>query len=121
MRNRLLSIASAMFVLVAGVWQYSASRASQITNPQPTLPADAVQAVTLIFGAKDMAPEKWDGSARISRGKIEKITGYHFTEASRILDGNAWQCATHPGLHSRVECTPTNALSRSPRRLSPSE
>jgi hypothetical protein len=67
---------------------------AQITNPQPAPAADELQSVTLIFGAKDMEPAKWDGSASLSNGKIEKIAGYHFTREARI-SGNAWECATH--------------------------
>jgi hypothetical protein len=68
---------------------------AQITSPQPAPAADELQSVTLVFGAKDMQPAAWDGEASISKGQIEKITGYHFTAASRI-NGAAWQCATHP-------------------------
>jgi hypothetical protein len=69
---------------------------AQITNPQPAPGADELQAVTLVLGAKDNAPAKWDGAASIAGGKIENIAGYHFTSACKILNGNAWECATHP-------------------------
>jgi hypothetical protein len=68
---------------------------AQITNPQPTPAADELQSVTLVFGSKDMEPAKWDGSASISKGAIEKIAGYHFTKDSRINAGS-WECSTHP-------------------------
>ena len=55
---------------------------------------DNLQAVTLVFGEKDNQPSKWDGSATISAGSIEKIEGYHFTGTDKI-DGTSWQCATH--------------------------
>ena len=57
-----------------------------------------LQAVTLIFGVRDHVATKWDGSASISKGEIEKIGGYHFTPESKILGNNAWQCASHPWL-----------------------
>ena len=85
----------AILIALAFFWRQGSTHA-QITNPQPTPPADRLQALTLIFGAKDMEPAKWDGSATISEGRIEKISGHHFTEASKILDGNRWECATHP-------------------------
>ncbi len=69
---------------------------AQIRNPQPAPPAEQLQAVTVIFGAKDGQPTRWDGSAAISAGRIERIKGYHFTANDKILGGNAWQCATHP-------------------------
>ena len=50
------------------------STQAQITNPQPAPSADQLQSVTLVFGAKDMEPAKWDGSASIANGKIEKIS-----------------------------------------------
>src|SRR2546428_1553060 len=76
------------------LWKQPPTQA-QIPNAQPAPPADQLQSVTLVFGSKDMAPAKWDGAANISAGKIEKITGYHFTAESRI-DGATWQCGTHP-------------------------
>ena len=69
---------------------------AQITNPQPTLPADELQSITLIFGSKDSAAAKWDGSVSISKGAIEKVSGYHFTKECKIAEGNAWKCGTHP-------------------------
>ncbi len=69
---------------------------AQITNPQPTPPAGELQAITLIFGSKDPAAAKWDGSVSISNGSIEKVTGYHFTKECKITVGNAWECSTHP-------------------------
>lgn len=69
---------------------------AQITNPQPAPPAGELQSITLIFGSKDMAAAKWDGSVSLSAGKIEKLTGYHFTRDCKILEGNAWECGTHP-------------------------
>ncbi len=74
----------------------AAMAAGQITNPQPAPPADELQAVTVIFGVKDGQPTKWDGSATISQGRIERIKGYHFTVNDKVLEGNAWQCSTHP-------------------------
>ena len=38
----------------------------------------------------------WDGSASISAGRIEKISGYHFMEKCRIAGATAWQCSRHP-------------------------
>ncbi len=86
--------------------------AGQITNPQPAPAADELQSVTLIFGSKDTAPTPWDGAASISRGRIEKLVGHHFTENCRILAGNAWQCSTHPwgvfggGMHPNEKAQP---------------
>src|SRR5579864_980115 len=76
------------------LWRDSASQA-QITNPQPAPAADELQAVTLVFGAKDMQPAKWDGSAALTAGSIERIKGYHFTTACKI-NGKSWECGTHP-------------------------
>ncbi len=69
---------------------------AQITNPQPTLPADELQAVTLIFGSKDSTPSKWDGSVTLSKGSVEKLSGYHFTKECKISGATEWQCSTHP-------------------------
>ena len=94
MLSRMLAAICVLTAVVAiTFWRQSIA---QITNPQPTPGADDLQAVTLVFGAKDPAPAKWDGSASISRGKIERIIGYHFTSDAKILPNNAWECATHP-------------------------
>ncbi|HTM50375.1 MAG TPA: hypothetical protein VL285_16895 [Bryobacteraceae bacterium] len=101
---------------------------AQITNPQPAPPATELQSMTLVFGAKDMEPAKWDGSVSISKGSIEKITGYHFTRDSRV-NGLSWTCSTHPwaafsgGMHpnekpqpqpTMVETIGVNILFRAP-------
>jgi hypothetical protein len=78
------------------LWQGIASQASQITNPQPAPAEHEAQAVTLVFGSKDAEPSPWNGAASITAGRIEKITGYHFTEKCRVLENNAWECGTHP-------------------------
>ena len=80
----------------AWLWQGTPSRAQvsiPVTNPQPAPPAMELQSVTLVFGSKDSEPTRWDGSASISGGKIEKIEGWHFTSAAKV-NGNAWECST---------------------------
>src|SRR5690242_4468194 len=96
MSNRpLVLLAGAISLAGLLFWQRSTSQA-QITNPQPAPGSDELQAVTLIFGAKDMEPAKWDGSASISRGTIERIRGHHFTADAKITGKDSWTCATHP-------------------------
>jgi hypothetical protein len=77
------------------VWKQSSSQA-QITNPQPAPTASQTQSFTLIFGSKDPAPAKWDGSVSVSKGMITEIRGHHFTQSCKVLPGNKWECATHP-------------------------
>jgi hypothetical protein len=95
LRSLYLTLGS-LSVLAAGLWWQSVSSAGQITAPQPAPGPDELQSITLVFGTKDAEPAKWDGSAALSSGKIERIRGHHFTADSKILDGNAWQCSTHP-------------------------
>jgi hypothetical protein len=95
MMRRSVLFAFVVLALCAAWWLRPTTAASQITLPQPAPSAQELQAVTLIFGSKDAEPAKWDGSVAISKGSIEKITGYHFTAESKI-NGNAWECATHP-------------------------
>ncbi|MEO7649087.1 MAG: hypothetical protein ABIZ80_01345, partial [Bryobacteraceae bacterium] len=94
MRSLLLALCA---VSIAGLllWNQNKTVSGQITVPQPAPAADELQSVTLIFGSKDMTPARWDGSAGISRGRIEKITGYHFGNDASV-DGTSWKCATHP-------------------------
>lgn len=68
---------------------------AQVTRPQPTPPSDELQSITLIFGAKDVEPTKWDGSVSLSHGRIERITGYHFDENGRVKAPAAWECSTY--------------------------
>ncbi len=75
------------------LWRES-SASAQVTNPQPAPPADQLQSITLVFGAKDVQPTPWDGSVSLSAGKLERVAGYHFTDESSV-DGNAWKCSTH--------------------------
>src|SRR4051794_38723730 len=57
--------------------------------------AGDLRAVTLVFGQKDKEPTRWDGSAAISAGSIERIAGYHFTKQDSA-SGTSWKCATTP-------------------------
>ncbi|HZO57014.1 MAG TPA: hypothetical protein VFB63_30165 [Bryobacteraceae bacterium] len=80
----------------AWLWQGVPTRAQvsvPVTNPQPATGASDMQSVTLVFGSKDAEPTRWDGSASLSAGRIEKIEGWHFTSASRV-NGTAWECST---------------------------
>ena len=79
-----------------GLWWQSSSSAGQLISAQPAPRADDLQSLTLVFGTKDAEATKWNGSATLSSGRIEKLKGHHFTGESKILDGNAWQCSTHP-------------------------
>lgn len=83
-----------LILAVAVVQQFSRARPFAPVAPQVSGPR--LQAVTLIFGSRDPGPEDWSGSAQLSNGTIEKIAGYHFTEESKILNANAWSCASHP-------------------------
>ncbi len=92
-RSSLLTLAALAFLTVVVVIR-TATSSPQLTNPQPAPAESELQAVTLIFGSKDPEPAQWDGSVRISAGKIERIAGHHFDENAKLLPGNAWQCAT---------------------------
>jgi hypothetical protein len=95
MSNRpLVLLAGAITVAGLFFWQRSVTQA-QITSPQPAPAADELQAVTLIFGSKDPEPAKWDGSATLSRGSIERIRGHHFTAEAKIVGKDSWTCSTH--------------------------
>lgn len=71
------------------------TEAAQITRPQPPPAADELQSITLVFGAKDVQPSKWNGSISLSQGRIERLAGYHFDENARIIDNHSWQCSTY--------------------------
>lgn len=68
---------------------------------------EGLQAVTLVFGEKDSEPTKWDGTATISGGTIERIEGYHFTRESKIVGDNGWQASSHPWPGFTHEMYPT--------------
>ena len=76
-------------------WRFFAAKPVVVlAQPSKTSP-DNLRAVTLVFGEKDDQPSKWDGSAEISSGVIERIAGYHFSRDSAVT-GSSWQCSTHP-------------------------
>jgi len=97
----------------------TATSSAQLAGPQPSSADGDLQAVTLIFGSKDPLPAKWDGSATLSAGRIERIVGHHFNEAAKILPGNAWECSTsawgqfsggmHPNEKPQPQPTPVEA------------
>ena len=63
-------------------------------GPQPDM--RAAKSVTLVFGARDTAPRKWDGSVRISAGRIVRVSGYHFGDDCHLVGENGWVCASYP-------------------------
>lgn len=95
MRARQFAAACFAATLAVVLWRFSSSAAGQITRPQPAPPPDETQSLTLVFGAKDTEPSKWDGSISLSAGEILKVAGYHFTDACKV-EGSAWVCSTHP-------------------------
>src|ERR1041385_2307217 len=68
---------------------------------------EGLQALTLVFGAKDNQPTKWDGTATLTGGTIERIAGYHFTRESKIIGDSGWQASTHPWPAFAHEMFPT--------------
>ena len=85
--NQIVIGAAATLGACVWLWQGSPSRAQvsiPVTNPQPAPAGSDLQSVTLVFGSKDIEPTRWDGSASISAGRIEKIEGWHFTAAARV-------------------------------------
>ena len=111
MRTAILC-ASALTAVALFLWKQPALVSGQITNPQPAPAAEELQAMTLVFGSKDTAPSKWDGSIAISRGRIERIKGWHFNESAKVVDGNSWECSTSawgtfgPGMHPNEKGQP---------------
>ena len=95
--NRWLTLLAAMLALFTfAVWRQGGGQAVALAGPDPQPAAsNGLKAVTIVFGEKDAQPASWDGTASISAGRIERIAGYHFTEACKV-DGSAWTCATHP-------------------------
>ncbi len=94
--NKTAIVAVTAFGAAVWLWQVIPSRAQvsiPVTHPQATPAAGDLQSVTLVFGSKDAEPSRWDGSASISAGRIEKIEGWHFTAAAKV-NGAAWECST---------------------------
>ena len=73
------------------LWRHAARPLSAAALPS----MEGLRAVTLVFGAKDNAPAKWDGIATLSGGSIERVAGYHFTRESKIVGDSGWQASTH--------------------------
>jgi hypothetical protein len=57
---------------------------------------EGLQAINLVFGEKDSQPTKWDGTATLSGGTIERIAGYHFTKQSKLVGDSGWEASSHP-------------------------
>jgi len=53
-----------------------------------------IRSVTMVFGSKDAAPEKWDGSVKVIGGRILRLAGYHFSPECSITGENSWKCST---------------------------
>jgi hypothetical protein len=84
-------------------WHQSARSSAAAALPS----MEGLQAVTIVFGSKDAVPTKWDGTASLTGGTIERIEGYHFTRESKIIGDNGWQAASHPWPAFSHEMYPT--------------
>ncbi len=92
---RLLTL-SCLALLLTGIAVTRRGAAPPVALASPAAgDSETLRAVTLIFGEKDNQPTRWDGSAAISAGRIERVAGYHFTRNSKI-SGASWECSTHP-------------------------
>jgi hypothetical protein len=86
-----------LIALLAAVTALILSRPSPRPLAAAALPSlEGLQAITLVFGAKDNLPTKWDGTATLTGGTVERIAGYHFTRESKIVGDNGWGASSHP-------------------------
>jgi len=51
--------------------------------------------VEVLLGVNDKVRTNWDGEARITGGKIEKIEGRFINGSDRILENNQWILSSH--------------------------
>lgn len=64
-------------------------------DPGSAAAARNLRSVTMVFGSKDAAPDKWDGSLRIvGGGTVVRLTGYHFSPDCHITGAASWECST---------------------------
>src|SRR5687767_13054969 len=52
--------------------------------------------VRLRFGLNDTSNTTWDGSVSVAPGSIERIDGWRFQEADRVIDQRSWKASTRP-------------------------
>jgi hypothetical protein len=60
----------------------------------PVFAADV--GVRIRFGLTDTGNTVWDGNASVSPGTIERIDGWRFQEADRVVDQRSWKASTRP-------------------------
>lgn len=52
--------------------------------------------VRIRFGLTDTSNTVWDGKVAVSPGTIERIDGWRFEDADRVLDNASWKASTRP-------------------------
>ena len=64
----------------------------------PVPPADTgaerTVSVRILFGVQRIRPKTWDGSIRLDRGSVLRLTGVYFEPHDAILGLNAWRCTS---------------------------
>ena len=66
------------------------------SGPVPPADTNAERAVSvrILFGVARIRPKTWDGSMRLDRGSVLRLTGVYFEQNDTILSGNAWKCTS---------------------------
>jgi hypothetical protein len=60
-----------------------------------SLPAFSLEiGVRIRFGLTDKEPKKWDGSATVSAGTIERIDGWRFEDGDELQPNSSWKAST---------------------------
>jgi hypothetical protein len=67
------------------------SGAGRTTMPQ-------AMAFRVLLGVGDTEPTVWDGSVKVSQGKIDSIQGWRFAEADSTDGRSSWRCSSGFGL-----------------------
>jgi hypothetical protein len=64
------------------------------TMSQQRQPTAGQISVLVNFGLTAKAPERWDGSVKLTGARLVSIHGRHFSEADSVMAEGSWKCTT---------------------------
>ena len=52
---------------------------------------DPAKSIRLMFGLDRYTPQRWNGTLKVSKGRVVSLAGVHFEGRDRIVDASSWQ------------------------------
>jgi hypothetical protein len=101
MSRRIVPAALMLLVVAAGFLLYS-----QRSRTQAPQPAPEGFAIRILLGVTDREPVNWDGSIRVTPGRIVEVRGWRFDANDSASNDGSWKLATRESAGKKGKAGP---------------